>query len=107
MVHQDSLKPFEGTGHFSEDDVITERNAPLTSPSDKDAVARDTILDDVADLFMPHSAQLSDIPCAPEIDPSGAVSSSGSDSEEPPPQPRRRNLRPRGRLRKPERYSPA
>ena len=105
VVHYDSLKPFEGTGRFT-DDELTEVDQPLLSASDKDVEAQNKALDDVADLFMPQSAHLSDIPGTSGNVPSVQVSTSGSDSEEPPPKPRRPVLRPRAKLRAPRRYSP-
>ena len=106
VVHYDSLKPFEGTGRFSEDEEpVVDDQDPFASDGDKHVKERDKLLDDVADLFMPHSAHLSDVPGVTGNVISGQYSSTDSDVDETPPQPRRA-LRPRERLRQPNRYSP-
>ena len=73
VVHQDNLKAFEGTGRFTEDEEASEPNVPLLSPTDDENTKKDKALDDLADLFMPHSAQLSDVPCTLHNTPNGNI----------------------------------
>ena len=106
VVHHDSLKPFEGTGRFTDDEVLSDHDRPILSPTDKEDDAPNKALDDMADLFMPQSALMSDVPDAYR-DTAPCDSSTDSEDDGSPPLPQRRRLRPRNRLKPPARFTPA
>ena len=107
VVHYDTLKPFEGTGRFTEDNSASDKDIPLISPTDGEDIVKDKTLDSMADLFMPQSAYLSDVPNAFQDVPGDGYTSSDSDTDLPRPRAPRRHLRPRSRLKAPSKYSPA
>ena len=106
-MHHDSLKPFEGTGCFTDEETQSELDIPLLSPTDGEDNAKDKALDDMADLFMPQSSHLSTIPDAYRDAPTDAWSSSDTDTAYPPARPQWKRLRPRDRLRAPSRFLPS
>ena len=106
VVHHDSLKPFEGTGRFTDDEQSEVKDIPLLSPTDKEDIVKEQSLNDIADLFMPQSAYLSEVPSAFKSLPMDGYTSSDLDTNVQRPRAQRRPLRRRSRLKAPTRYSP-
>ena len=116
VVHHDSLKPFEGTGRFTDSDSSSDSlDTPLSSDKgflleNNNVLDNKNVLDDknncqddIGDLFVPRGSELSDLPASIKNVPSEELSSD-SDDDSPPPKPRR--TRPQRVRRRPQRYSP-